>query len=607
MKKNKVKTFKSKLTKSPWTKVFLSLLGTLGLYYIIKSSIADTHLIIANLAIFPAFILFLFYWFKLAKLKPKSRIIFHSIFSFLLSCIFIFGGQLNIYGQIFLDFPNILKIFLGIFTIFPFLEIIHSFLSSILFKPNFTPHKKFKLLAFLIPLLVCFIVWIIFLPGIYTYDMAAWNESLSSGSLTSHWSITYGYFLKIFLDSSFALFNNYEVGFATAMLIQMVFICYVIYKVILFTTSFTKNKATFFISLLFFILTPFIATMSITDAQDTAFGGFFVLLILELYSIFHQPEYFKKKRHIFKFILIAFILITLRNNGLACLLLLTLFIIFIKIPNKKNILLSLLAVFVLNFIYTGPVFQLLHVEKNTTAVREILGVPSQQVARAYFENPSSFNEEDIKKINTFYNLEELSFNDYPKYPLISDFTKGALRLDYVNDHLFEYLGFWSSIGVKNPGNYLEAFLLNSIGFWYPMKNYDDPRIKLGYMNYSGFAMTTAFNVPGRENMKPVNRVLPNNDITNGLDNIIFSNGWHQIPIVAQLSSIGLYSLIFLYCIGLLIKNKSIKLLAILSPAIGLFITLLVAPVAIYRYAFPIALLVPIFICFIINTIQQKTA
>lgn len=605
MKKNKAKLFNSKLFSSSPAKIIYSLLGTLGVYFIVESSIIEPQPTAANLSIIPAFIIILYYWLKLAKLNSKSRIIFHALFSLLLSFVFIIGGQLNLYSQISNSFFTIVEIFLGTFAIFPLLEIIYSLLSDTFFRPNFKINKKFKLLAFFVPLIACIVVWIIFFPGVYTYDMAAWDESLSSGKLTSHWSITYGYFLRIFLTTSYALFNNYETGFAVAMFIQMLFICYVIYKVIVFTASQTKNKATFFISLFFFILTPFIATMSITDAQDTAFGGFFVLLVLELYSIIHEPNYFKKKRNIFKFITLAFILVTLRNNGILCLLLLTVFVIFIKIPNKRNLLLSLLAVFILNFIYTGPIFQLLNVEKNTTAIREVLGVPSQQIARSYYENPSSFNDEDVKQLNTFYDLENSDFSDYPSYPLISDFTKSALRPDYIDGHLLEYIGFWTKIGIKNPGNYSEAFLLNSMGFWYPIKNYNEPRIKLGFMNYSGFAMTSA--PPDRPNFKQVNRLMPPyNDFTDGLDSIIFSNGWYKIPIVAQLSSIGFYSIIFLYCIGLLIKNKSIKLLATLSPAIGLFITLLVAPVAIYRYAFPIALLVPVFICFITKAFQRKT-
>ena len=605
MKKNKTKRLNLKLFNSTIAKLFYFLFGTLGIYYIIKSSIIESQPTIANLSILPSSIILLYYWFKLANLNSTSRIIFHALFSILLSLILVIGGQLNLYSQISWTIATVIKVLLGTFAIFPLLEILYSLLSDSIFKPNFKITKNFKLLALVIPLIICLIVWGIFFPGIYTYDMAAWDDSFSSGKLTSHWSITYGFFIRFFLTTSHVLFNNYEAGFAVAMFIQMFFICYVIYKIIIFTASQTKNKAIYYVSLFFFALTPFIATMAITDAQDTVFGGLFALLILMLHSIIHNPKYFKKKHNIIKFIVTAFILITIRNNGIICLFLLTIFIFFIKIPNKKVCLLSLLTVFLLNLIYTGPIFRLLNVEKNTTAIQEILGVPSQQIARSYYQNPSSFNDDNIRQLNAFYDLENSKFSDYQSYPLISDFTKSAFRPNYIDEHLFGYIGFWTSVGIKNPGNYIEAFLLNSIGFWYPMKNYNEPRIKLGFMNYPGFAMTS---VPqNRPNMKQVNRLTPpNNALTDGLEHIVFNNGWYNIPIVAQLSSISLYSIIFLYCIGLLIKNKSMKLLVTLSPVIGLFITILGAPVAIYRYAFPIALLVPVFICLIVKTLQRKT-
>ena len=251
MKKSSTKLSNSKILNSFLAKINYCVLGALGVYYIIKSSLIEPQPTVANLSIIPTFIILFYYWLKIAKLNSKSRIILHIAFSLVLSSIFIIGGQLNLYSQISWTIITLIKIFLGAFAIFPLLEMIYSILSETFFQPNFTINKKFKLLAFFMPLIVCFIVWIIFLPGVYTYDMAAWDEELSSGKLTSHWSITYGYFLRFFLTTSHALFDNYEAGFAIAMLIQMFFICYVIYKVIVFTTSQTKNKTMFFASLFF--------------------------------------------------------------------------------------------------------------------------------------------------------------------------------------------------------------------------------------------------------------------------------------------------------------------------------------------------------------------
>ena len=440
------------------------------------------------------------------------------------------------------------------------------------------------------------------LPGIYTYDMASWNEYLSSGTILPHWSITYGYFLAFFLDLGNLLFSSYTIGFALAMLVQLIFISYVLYKIIIFSTTESKNKSLYYISLFFFLFTPFITIMSITDAQDVAFGGFLALLIINICQIIFNAKKTIKKRQIITIILLAFFLTTFRNNGVICLLFCIFALAFSKISAKKILLSSLIAAIMLNFLYTGPFFQLIGVRQNNTAIQEILGVPSQQLARSLYENPSSFNENDISDLNSFYQTQDSSFSSYQSYPLIADFTKSTLNSEFTSSHLSDYLALWLRIGIKNIPNYIEAFLLNSFGFWYPLKDYNDPRINLDYMNYPGFSMTAEFlNEKKHPNMKNVSRVLPDNPITSSIDTLVFGNAWYHMPIIAQISSMGIYTLIIIYFIGILIIQKAYKWIIVFSPIIGLLLTLFVAPVAIYRYIFPIAIILPIFFCSILKS------
>lgn len=579
-----------------FTKPLCIIFGTLGIYFLILSS-TETSLVLANLSILPTFILLFYYWKKIFKHDPTTTT-FHFCFSFILSCILIIGGQLNTNSQIFWSITTVIQIIFGTFAIFPLIDIADILSSKYLVRRNFIIKRRHEILTFTILLSACFIAWIIFLPGIYTYDMASWNELLSTGTISQHWSIAYGYILAGFFDISYALFNNYEIGFALAMLVQLIFVSYILYKIVIFVTHLSKNKIFFYGSILFFILTPFIIVMSITDAQDVIFGGLLALLTMELYSWVFDPNH-PNKINIAKLVLLVFLLTIFRNNGIICVLFCIILLLFIKVPKKTTILFSLCGSLVLYFIYTGPVYQILNVQKNNTSIQEILGVPSQQLARSYYQKPSSFTDKEIVQLSNFYTINNSSFSQYQYYPLISDFTKSTLDSEYTKENLGDYLSLYVKIGLKNPDNYIEAFLLNSIGFWYPMKNYDDPRINMDYMNYPGFTMTAEFNDQDvHPNMKKVSQIFPNNPILHGFEKIIFSNGWYNIPLIAQLCSIGIYFIIALYCTARIIFSKSFKALVILSPAIGLTLTLLLSPVAIYRYAFPIAILIPVFVSFI---------
>ena len=65
----------------------------------------------------------------------------------------------------------------------------------------------------------------------------------------------------------------------------------------------------------------------------------------------------------------------------------------------------------IKFLYSGPMLSVLGVKK-TTAVQEIAGVPSQQIARAYFAGKISDQErEEVQKFYDFsatdYDTEEI--------------------------------------------------------------------------------------------------------------------------------------------------------------------------------------------------------
>lgn len=555
-----------------------------------------------NFIIIPVFFAFSYFYLH-KKWHTQTHQLSIWIFSFIISMIAVLGYQLESYSNIVWNITTIFKILSITATFFPVVYFSTDIIKKISKSKEFIVTKKQKIITFSTIFIIGFIVWILFYPGIYTYDMAAQNEMISQGIFTSHWSLTYGTILNAFLNFGNRLFNSYNIGFAIFTLLQLLFISYVSFKIVIFATNITKNKYIYIVSLLFFCFVPFLPVLAITDAQDVIFGGLFALIIIELFNMIYDKSFFSKKISIVKFIILAFLMTTIRNNGVYCLLFMIPFIFFLKDRNKWKILLTVSIPVVCSFIYSGPIFNMLHIQK-TTATNEILGIPSQQLARSYVYNKNSFSDEEKQKIEKYYKIDK-DFLSYENYPLISDFTKKSLKNDAVLSNPIDYLSLWTSIGIKNTGNYIEAFLLNSFGFWYPLKNYNDDRIKLDYMNYPGFSMTSAFESSEHSSMKRVERQIPDNKLTQLLDKIIFGNGWSFIPIISQASAMGNYFIILIGCFCTVCAKKRYKFFIIILPIIGLMLTLLLAPVAIYRYIYPIALSVPILISYMIFIIKDK--
>lgn len=520
-----------------------------------------------------------------------------------LSLIFSIGSELNSSNYINVSFYLLVKIVFFFLVYYIFVSELLDVIYKLNFnKKKFTIDKGVFLKTYLIFLTIGLLYYIILYPGIFSYDMAKQNTFFVSGNLTSHWSLVYGAILNLFIELGNAIFNSYTVGFAIIMFMQMLFMSYVYTRITLFSSKLVKHKLAIPIIVLFFILVPFFGVMAVTAAQDTFFGGLFALFIINFYDLLNSKTISKTK--ICTLIALAFISCTVRNNAVYCFVATLIIFIFIKkkyFNNKKIVLFILFVPVLLSFIYTGPFFNLLNISK-TTGIQEILSIPSQQIARAYFVNKNSFSDDDLDKLGEYYELDSdtnvFTFNKAEQYPLLADYSKGALNSDTVSKNIMSYITFWARIGIKNPKLYIEAFLLNSIGFWYPGKNYDDPRIHMGYQNYPGFSDTF-----GRSpDMKPIQRENSNSLVKRGLDSIIFNNEWQNIPIIAQLSSIGLYFTILFICIILLLIHRSWSSLSSVSPILFLAFTLLLAPVAIFRYAYPIGILIPLLVSITINSI-----
>lgn len=575
-----------------------ALAATIGATELMKFVVRDVVLATNNLV--AVVLLFLLYiWYSKRNLKLGRREgVFVVVGTVILAGILTIGGQLEYYNEIFWRISTIVKVVLVGFLVYPVVwELIKAV--SELKVGRMVWEQKYFWIAFAIIAISTFIVWRALWSGIYTYDMASQNEQISSGNITAHWSLLYGYLFAGFLDLGHLIFHNYEAGMAMAMIVQALFIIFVETKIIKFATERSKSLVVYLGGILLFSLVPFFTVISVSSAQDVLFAGLFALVVLELVGVVEDKKRIDKKYTVIKLLFLNVAMCMLRNNGVYALLVMFVFTaIFYKAP-KKKLLYTIGGAIVLSFLYSGPMLSVLGVKK-TTAVQEIAGVPSQQIARAYFAGKISDQErEEVQKFYDFSATDydtEGDFAQYPKYPLIADYTKSTLRTEAVKDDLLQYIGLWMKLGLKNPDDYVEAFLLNSFGYWYPNKNYSDPRLSLDFMNYPGFAMTGAFyDSEHHPNMKPVVRADYDPEKAIELDDFVFGDKWMTIPIVSTICSIGTYMLLMWFVVGVVIMQKRYKLLVAMSLVVGLYLTLLLSPVAIFRYAYPIVILGPVFV------------
>lgn len=583
-----------KFNKAIIIRLLLSFLGMIGI--ILNYQIGTNVYLTLNLLNVFIFIM-LYYFYQKVTIDNKKEKIFSIIFSIFLSLILVIGNQLDKTSNIKWNIITLIEIFCLIFAIFPFIIYSFNIIKKIKKHYDFEITKKRKIIIFSTIFVFNFLVFLAIYPGVYGYDagfqiMEVLNKNIQ---LTSHFSVIYSYFLAKCIQIGQVLFNSNEIGFAIYSLLQMTFMTYVATRISLFSYKLSKNKYILLLSIIFFSLFPLYMIMTISACQDTIFGGIFALLII---NFIEHYDNIKSKKIFIKIVILSFMLCAIRNNGYYALLVV---IVMSLLFNKNKRLLStipLIISIVLYKIFTGPVYNYMNVYKEPP-IREMSSIPSVQLARVYNYNKSILNKDDLRNYKLFYNNLD-KFKYYKIVPSISDTIKNVLNVEYTNNHLNEYVQFWLKVSLKDPKNYIEAFLLNNLGVWYPGKHYNDFRMYHPYIEYkmsNGKEANEDYENFERKSKLPIYDKI--------LHLVVERNGWKIIPVVSVFFNLGTYFLIFIYSIGVCIIRKKRKYIVAISAITGLYITIFLAPVALFRYSFPIIILLPIFAGIVLDKQKEQ--
>lgn len=572
--------------------ILFSVLGTIGIIKLFEiTTTANLSNNLVNLIIF----ILLFNIYKIIDQHQKSERIFSYCFSIFLSLILVIGAQLDVHGEIFWTLGTLIKIICLHFAIVPIIMYSTSYLKKINIKENLNYTRKLKLLTFSIIFLFNFLVFLALYPGIYGYDAGFQILQVldSNVQLTSHFSLFFSFIIALCINLGKLLFNNYQIGFAIYTLLQMIFMTYVATRISLYVCKKTHNKLLFILCLIFYSLFPLYTAMVMSTAQDVIFSGLFALVILNLIELVNDDDYYKNKLNFLKLIILIFLLCIARNNGYYATIATIPFILLFKKNKKFLTILIFITPLILYKIYTGPIYNLINVQ-NESSIREISSIPSQQLARVYNYNYAVLDKKDLKLYNKFYtNLDD--FKNYKFRQSIADPIKNVLNVDETDKNKGKYLSFWMRVGIKDIENYTEALLLNNLGVWYPNKEYNDTRMYHPYIEYN---MLDA--KKWNKNYIEIKRNSKFPIYEKVLNIIIEKNKWKKIPIISSFFEMGTYFLIFIYTIGICIVRKQKKYFIPLACIAGLYATVLAAPVALFRYCFPIVILMPVLATIIIE-------
>ena len=324
------------------------------------------------------------------------------------------------------------------------------------------PVKNVDILTFFFLLLCWLPVLLAVYPGFFVYDAQDEYLQVASRNFTTHHPLVHVLMLGGMICAVHKVTDSYNLGIACYMLVQMCIVAGSFTCLLVYLRKKKVGKTLRFLSLLYFAFFPVVVMFTLCSAKDTIFTVALLLLLLCMLEMgIAEERFFASGVGMAFFVLSALTMLLFRKNGIYAFAVMIPVLLFYHKKYLKKMGLLLAAVVVSYFLINSGLAAVLHAQD--TENQEILTVPIQQLARTYKFNKEIFTEDEIAALHEILPEEALVLYN----PKLSDPVKYRFQNEAYNADKWKYARLWAQIGLKKPLSYINAWLVNSYGFWYP--------------------------------------------------------------------------------------------------------------------------------------------
>ena len=449
---------------------------------------------------------------------------------------------------------------------------------------------------------VIFVSWLpaylLCFPGILSYDIINQTRDAMGVIVDNAHPILHTFLLRVFMKLGYGVFGSYEVGLGILALIQMVLLSYSLARVVLLLKKYKVPMLIVVFVAMGFAFWFMNACLSVSMIKDVLYSAFLVLFGCRFTEIVIAPgQYIKKKTNLILLSVIGFLLCATRNNGfhIYVFCFIGLLLLRIKYIKKTKTYLALIVAILLPVfayeIYTGPVFDALEIKPGP--VTESFCVPIQQLKRVECFRSEMLSEEQAAQMQYYFSIPVPVGNGY--VPFTADVSKGYFSSEaYYNDPI-AFWKFYLEIGLHFPKDYIVAFLSNTLGCWYPGQD------EFTYVEYYDYPVEW-FPVPLER------QSLANLKIADAYyASLCTDSFWRTTPVLNFFFVHGYIPWIMIFVMILAWKNfkQCLRVFPVFLPLIAQFGIMLLAPVASFRYAWPLFLLLPLSLIAVWHSDEQE--
>ena len=216
---------------------------------------------------------------------------------------------------------------------------------------------------------------------------------------------------------------------------------------------------------LFFIFSKIVPAIVLVAAKDVIFSFSLLLFIPLLYECAEtNGRSLLKLQNILLFLFASMASILIRNNGVFVIAGLAVFVVIVSRKYWKRILpLCLVAVLLPYGMDQALMRWVVHRDKDAV---EALAIPLQQMA-AVAARGGEMDERDAAIMETIMPHDEMISCYMPAWVDGIKWNEGMKYLNkpWIRENTGTFLKTWASLLLKNPRIYIEAYLLETLGYW----------------------------------------------------------------------------------------------------------------------------------------------
>ena len=418
--------------------------------------------------------------------------------------------------------------------------------------------------------LLCLLCWLPYYlyqyPGIMTPDsINQFEQVLGVIPYNNHHPFAHTMVFALLYKAAFALTGDMVVSVGFYTFAQM---CLLSAGMAFFISTLRQQRIRPFVLLLltaFYALIPYHAVFSVTIWKDIPFAAavlFFNCLLLRLIL---RGSLLLHERILLLFS--GMMICLFRSNGWYAFLVVVPFLLFFFRKQKRQVYPCLLVTLLLCVLIKYPVMN--HFQVTQPDLIESLCIPTQQIA-AVLCNDRELTAEERGLIE---NVVDLTYIKELYNPTFADNMKELVRAgdqEYLASHKKEFFKLWVSLGLRYPGDYLDAYIQQTYGYWYPDSFYLVAEAE--GVSATELGVSTRHLIGG-----PL--VVKGKELAIKLGSIV--------PIYGTLWSMGVACWVLLFSMGtVLVRRETRKLLCYLPSVLLLFTVLIATPVATeFRYVY----------------------